>query len=249
MAGYDPGLSMAWTVAATISNNEDRDFVKGISQFDRAIENDPANTTALLWRGIDVSGMGFIDEAIDDMSQCIEIDPAYLNCYRHLSRLYAINGDIDKALDTYFVNLQNGLTINDFWLIHTLLNAGKEYAATLLLISEADGDRAYPYKDIMHAVRNPSMDHSAAILKMDQWVALRGVDPKWRMGEWMLLGVYDRIVKNPDLNQAWLPVGAGYRVSPEYKTMVKDMGWLKYWQQNSFPPQCRPLGEDSFECD
>lgn len=32
------------------------------------------------------------------------------------------------------------------------------------------------------------------------------------------------------------------------KTLMIERGVLKYWQQFGFPPQCRPLRKDDFEC-
>lgn len=245
----NPGLSMARTVSATISNNMDSNFQLGMTQFDRAIENDPMNATAWFWRGIDYSNLGFFEKAASDMRKCIEIDPAYMNCYRHLSRVYAMKGEFEKALDTYTVNLENGVSVNDFWLIHTLLVNNNQQAAALLLMSEADGDRGYPYKDVLRAVQNLDSDHTDTLLEIDRWIAQRGTDPKWRLGEWLALGAYDRVVANPDINEVWLKSSQGYRNSPYFKPMVRQLGWLEYWQERGFPPQCQPIGEDDFECD
>ncbi len=33
------------------------------------------------------------------------------------------------------------------------------------------------------------------------------------------------------------------------KTLMIERGLLEYWQQFGFPPQCRPLARDDFECD
>jgi hypothetical protein len=31
--------------------------------------------------------------------------------------------------------------------------------------------------------------------------------------------------------------------------MIRDFGLFAYWQKHGFPPQCRAVGDDDFECD
>jgi len=244
----DPSLSMAWAVLATTTIELDADYLLAMEQFKQAIENDPKNATAWFWRGIHTSGLGFVDKSISDISRCLEIDPAYINCYRHLARVYLMNGDIDKSLDTYLTSVEEGLTGNDFWFIHALLARDKRHAAAFLLVSEADGDRDYPFKELLFAVENPAADHSVAIAKLDAWIERRGGDPKWRLAEWIALGAYDRVELVLDSNQIWLPSSAQFRASPYFKTLVAKLGLQAYWREKGFPPQCRPIGEEDFEC-
>ncbi|GMR14761.1 MAG: hypothetical protein BMS9Abin30_0368 [Gammaproteobacteria bacterium] len=245
----DPSLSMAWAVIGSESIAIDADYVLAMNQFDQAIKNDPMNATAWFWRGIHNSRLGFVDNSISDISRCLEIDPAYLNCYRHLARVYLINGEIDQSLDTYLNNVEAGLSLNDFWLIHALLARDKKHAAAFLLISEADGDRDYPYKELLYAVENPDADHSATIAKLDAWIKRRGGNPKWRLAEWIALGAYDRVENVLDSNQIWLASSAQFRASPYFKPLVANLGLQAYWREKGFPPQCRPMGEEDFECD
>jgi len=39
------------------------------------------------------------------------------------------------------------------------------------------------------------------------------------------------------------------RASRYFKPLVGQMGWQAYWPDNEFPPQCRALTDDDFECD
>jgi len=39
------------------------------------------------------------------------------------------------------------------------------------------------------------------------------------------------------------------RRAPQFKRHMKATGALDYWQEHGFPPQCRPIGDDDFECD
>ncbi len=245
----EPSLSMAWAVLASTTIALDADYVLAMEQFNQAIENDPKNATAWFWRGIHTARLGFVDKSIRDITRCLEIDPAYLNCYRHLARVYLINGEIDKSLDAYLNNVEAGLSVNDFWFMHALLARDNKLAAAFLLISEADGDRDYPYKELLYAVENPDADHSAAIAKLDAWIKRRGGDSKWRLAEWIALGAYDRVELVLDSNQIWLASSAQFRASPYFKPLVAKLGLQAYWREKGFPPQCRPIGEEDFECE
>jgi len=49
-------------------------------------------------------------------------------------------------------------------------------------------------------------------------------------------------------NMNWHPDAAYYRKKPAFKEFV-NANFMDYWQQNGFPPQCRPLADGDFECD
>jgi hypothetical protein len=158
-------------------------------------------------------------------------------------------GETDKSLEIYVLMLRKGLTVNDYWLIHPLLSRGKIHAAAFLLIELSDGDRTYPISELMQAAENPGADHSAGIAKLDQWLNRQGTDPKWRIDEWIALGAYDRVEPVVDINQIWLPSSSGFRKSDYFKPLVNQIGLHRYWREYEFPPQCRPIGEEDFECD
>ena len=80
----DPTLSTPWAVKSQVANargnpTDAMDFIN------KAIEIDPDNATHYLWRGIDISTAGFQQESVADLERCLELDPAYENCRRHLS--------------------------------------------------------------------------------------------------------------------------------------------------------------------
>ncbi|WP_421724680.1 hypothetical protein [Bauldia sp.] len=35
---------------------------------------------------------------------------------------------------------------------------------------------------------------------------------------------------------------------PQFKSIIRDMGLVTYWQERGWPDQCRPVGEDDFTC-
>ena len=60
---------------------------------------------------------------------------------------------------------------------------------------------------------------------------------------------YAAIIKSPDSPFWWYPYPEDFRQSPHRKRMIRDFGIFAYWQKHGYPPQCRAVGDDDFECD
>jgi TolB-like protein len=46
----------------------------------------------------------------------------------------------------------------------------------------------------------------------------------------------------------WLPLFEDVRRVPEFKNVIRDLGLVDYWRQYGWPPFCRPLDGEDFEC-
>ena len=190
-----------------------------------------------------------MDQGIVDIEKCIELEPAYTNCNRHLARLYMITGQEQKAFDTFLLNLQSGLTINDFWIVPYFVKHEMHHAAALMMKSEFLGDSAYPYKELLKAIEEPSADHSEGIRKLLAWSERVGRNQTFLWAQWVALGDFDRVEYSVDANGFWLETFKDFRVTPRFKELLIESGALAYWQARGFPQGCRPLGEEDFECD
>ena len=51
------------------------------------------------------------------------------------------------------------------------------------------------------------------------------------------------------LMYVWLPQFAKARRLPQFKTLMRDVGVVAYWQEYGWPAVCRPRGTNDFECD
>jgi hypothetical protein len=47
----------------------------------------------------------------------------------------------------------------------------------------------------------------------------------------------------------WSWFAREFRKSAYFKRIVKEAHILEYWHERGFPDQCRPVGDDDFECD
>jgi len=61
---------------------------------------------------------------------------------------------------------------------------------------------------------------------------------------------YDELTEDP--NEAtytlWHPDGDEFRRTPQFKTIIRQLGFFKYWQARGFPSHCKPVGDSDFEC-
>jgi hypothetical protein len=46
----------------------------------------------------------------------------------------------------------------------------------------------------------------------------------------------------------WDPVHAGFRNSPAFRRILENLGVPAYWREHGYPPLCRPVGADDYEC-
>jgi len=61
---------------------------------------------------------------------------------------------------------------------------------------------------------------------------------------------YDELVENPGpfAYSLWHPDGDECRTTLQLKAIIREVGIFEYWQARGFPPQCKPIGDDDFEC-
>ena len=88
------------------------DSIEAIRNYDIALQNDPKNTTALLWYGIGFNALGLFDEAIRMYERCLDVDPGYLNCKQFLALAYLEKGMTEKAVEIYEPTLEHNFHIN-----------------------------------------------------------------------------------------------------------------------------------------
>ena len=58
----------------------------------------------------------------------------------------------------------------------------------------------------------------------------------------------DALSSAPEDWYFWLPLMAEVRRAPEFRSIVRELGLVEYWQAYTWADFCRPLGEADFEC-
>jgi hypothetical protein len=46
----------------------------------------------------------------------------------------------------------------------------------------------------------------------------------------------------------WHPIMREVRAEPGFKDLIRSVGLDSYWRESGWPEQCKPLGNDDFEC-
>ncbi|MFT5141305.1 MAG: adenylate cyclase [Rhodothermales bacterium] len=244
----NPNLSMPWAVKAEETK---LGWSTSLDYYQKAISNNPKNTTALLWRGIAWSNLGFNDKAISDVTACLEIDPYYENCRRHLALFILIKGDIDRAIELWDISAERGFAGSTENFAHVLIE--RDRRSTVALSMWIFGmERTFPMKLILDAVEFPERDHSTSVKRFLDWIDAQGESPEYWMDVLVLMRNYDHMQSDSDSYWnlwQWLDIHTEFRHSERFRKLYKEMGILSYWHEHGFPPQCRPVGEEDFECD
>jgi len=247
----NPELSTPWAVLGQTAKNKG-DFISNIANLNRAIELDPGNATNFLWRGIDYSTLGFQAESAKDLRHCLEIDPAYTNCKRHLALTSLIADDNELALALVQQVAKYGFSNFNFQsqFIQRFISLGNRLVATILLSVLSETDSNFPVTAVLDAMEFPERDHSRGLEKLLDWIDKTGATPASFSLLLVPFKAYHLVEPIPFQNRwVWLRENTGFRTSEYFAPMISKTGASAYWREKGFPPNCRSLGEKGFECD
>ncbi|MEZ5463602.1 hypothetical protein [Dokdonella sp.] len=252
----DSTLSMPWAALSLAEmKNRPVNWEKSIELANRAIEANPNNTTALLWRSVSWVYLGYFDKALADQRRCLELDPAYQNCLRWVSQSLVSEGKQDEAMAAFEQGVANGFVENRASaFVPVLIQRGDLLSARLLLRSL--GSPSELTEIFVQALQEPGGVHPDARAIMDRLAADSDSTFQSQIGNalaYVWLGEFDLAGEFDDpLNDAvdpWMPGPPGWRNSAGFKHKLKTWGVPDYWRKHGFPPQCRAVGEDDFTCD
>ena len=247
----NPNSATAIAVIAQLKRNasdelrERGDFTAIIAAYKRALAIDPKNTSAMNWLGNTYRNLGDMTSALAMYSRCAQIDPFYVPCLgNQISALSDLSRDAEalavyyKALDAGMSNIQINLGL---LAKHGMQNEFK--------LRTGSTDVLFGWRrhgELYEAFRHPEKDHqeliadirsfnqkSGKLTDVDLAVLLIPIGANDRMGETIIM---------------WSPTLSHYRQTAPFKTQIIGSGVLDYWRKQGFPPQCKPVGNDDFEC-
>jgi adenylate cyclase len=242
----EPTLALPWAVRALLLNYKlPIRFADSLALFDKALSADPAQASVYLWRAIVWINLGFLERAMHDVDACLGIDPAYGNCLRWKALTAALMGDDALALALYERGIATGFVTNRAdTLIERLVARGDRLAAILL----------------MAQLEMPPELQQAIIAAIEQGAPPAQVAdllaryPRFDTPTWHLaLRDYERAAawqgRITTLVSYWDPVHTGFRNSPAFRRILEYLGVPAYWREHGYPPQCRPVGANDYECE
>ncbi|MFC1605379.1 hypothetical protein ACFL33_00770 [Pseudomonadota bacterium] len=230
------------------------DFIFSNQMLSDALERDPRETSALLWRGINWIALGFFDRAIEDITKCQEIDPGYENCFvwEGLAQLYA--GNLEVAFQAFELAAGINASSQTRPFAFALARHGEKLSALLALAWNFNDFEFSVDPDLVYqAVTDPGFDEEQAFEEYSaEYMELRGVPPDLAAQDGVLaivFGRYEEMTASVNDLWWWEKSFPKFTASPHRKRLMREVGIVDYWREIEFPPQCRPIGDDDFECD
>ena len=219
-------------------------FEKIFANFKRALELDPADSNALNWLGVAYIFVGSHEKAVEKFTRCVEADPAHAACRSNLvaaqlslGRPQAANAVVDAAVDAGVISLNPVM-------LCALADLRRREAFLFLAVNAPTLRGWRKFGALYDAINHPGVDHRALAAELEGFLD----ETEASMRAYALLnaiGDYGRPLLG---TQHWTPAMRGYRRSPEFKAHATASGLPDYWRKHGFPPQCKAVGSDDFEC-
>jgi TolB-like protein len=249
-SALDDRLALPYAIRAGI-DTETGDLVGAMEQLGTALERDPDSLQAHYIRGATLLEIGFLAEAEKDFLRCLDIDPAYEICRRFLAFTWLFQGRGDEAAKLFEIGVLRG---QQSWLdsFHGYYAATGNFSALSHSITSLTQNTPWMREPSFRLFTDTTYDmddfwadiRSGALAAGAEPPPVTPFDPEranFLFHPAFFWSPYDTTRIRPDLFDAQLP--------QQRKTMMINSGLLEYWQRRGFPPQCRPLGEDDFQCD
>jgi TolB-like protein len=225
----------------------ERDWSEILALFDRALNIDPRNGSALNWRGLSYAWLGRIDLAIRDFEQCARYEPYYTPCLDNLHWFLAAEGRDEEALAILKRSMDAGVSKVLYVNLGLLARTGNELAfkaATNNIEALRDWRR---HDELYEAYLNLDEDHSELAASIAEFYAANPDRSEDFMTAVLFpLGHYFR----PDnAIGIWSRDNPRLRGSLFLKELMRETGAVDYWKKTRLPSGCRWTGNDDFECD
>lgn len=247
----NPDLSMPLAVLGLHAMTVGKDMLGALDYYNLAIEKDAKNTSAWLWKGILLKEVGYMDDAIQSFEQCLANDPGYQNCRQHMAVAYLNKGDVTRAVALNNETLEHIFHSISAAFVSTYVRSGHRILAAHIADARLGHDSA-PVMEWIRAVENPEADNSAGLVRLQDWAAgtTTGITLHIVPQIFLAFNAYDELASEPEGTRwlLWHPDAEGFRGTPHFKRHIRDSGVLAFWQVHGFPPQCRAIGDDDFEC-
>ena len=218
-----------------------------IADLKRAVALDPRDSSAVNWLGMIYAQVGESDEAVETFAACAAFDPFFGPCAENYYDLLVVQERYDEAFAQYQQVLAKGIVVSG-WTNFSMLAHFDQKAAFMQATNHPSWLPGWRrHDDLYEAFKHPDEDHSELISDIEEH--LRTHPHRGVINFSLLLIPIGGFDATPFANNLWAPDHARYRRSPQFKAYIRESGIYEYWRANGFPPQCKPIGKDDFECE
>jgi len=249
----NPDLSLPYAVlGSNLTEHPPGQFKEAFEYLALAIEKDPANATAYLWRSEDHVVTGFFDKAQADLRRCLDIEPNYLLCQSWLSKVEFYLGKKEEAFARYNALVTAGSRALTWEVALEFAAAGKnDLARWALSRLFSDFEIMHGRSDIIFRALTEAdfdFDEEARIFEIE-YRAIHGNYDTANFPFTYTLRQYDQLTPSFTHTLWWNNFDPDFTASPHRKRLIREAGLPEYWRETGFPPRCRAVGADDFECD
>ena len=262
----DPSLAFAHAVlgfSAVIVPGGD--YIFAMEQMERAMELQPNDVTVVHWYAILLREMGYVRTSLEYFDQCRVLDPAFGNCVDHRARTLMYLGRYEDALDEWnrlpgeFTRVVPFEVFDAF----AIAKVGNSYAARVFLSEAFRSQPDFPARSWVEIIQGRKGRDSIEGRKFERWLdeadkeqllisSTQGYD--FLMFLYLSIAAFEKVdtielaLGPGNVKGIWMKDLADFQKTPQFKEVVRNMNFMPYWQANGFPPGCRAVGSDDFEC-
>ncbi|HUE62984.1 MAG TPA: TIR domain-containing protein [Rhizomicrobium sp.] len=243
----DANSAEAWTALASVLSQRGN-LIQAEDSYKRALLLDPKNVLTLHFYAHDLSGVGRLKEALEIRQKLVILDPLDSRMKANLAHVLAMNGQFDSAIamtkktPTAFVGPAS---------VYAAAGRFKEAADALLKVPP----RYYPTGTVETAMRllrvaptRVASPQDIPAFPADLNFIYLYVGAASRALEYSEAEVKNGYVSTNVTDDFWYPAAAPLRNTERFKTLMRKVGFVKYWRARGWPDLCHPVGADDFAC-
>ena len=254
----EPEISMALTALSSIHvvDPNSFDLEQALDLATRAVVSDPMSPSAHLFLGYVFQNLAYFEQAERAYADCLEIDANYRQCrVRHAEVAFILGHDEIGHARLAHLFTQN-FADNAFPAFYGFLaESGDDLALSLSLLNMArliPDSPAWIVAPLRRTLSDEVYDRAAALTRFETRLRANGFEPENNINVTMsyrlAFRAYDEI-PTEWVETWWWQVGyPGALDSSAARRQIEELGLHAYWREHGFPPICRPVGTDDFEC-
>ena len=245
-----------------IEINPDNEFSwdEAMRELELAIHLNPNETNSLLWKGIALINLGYVDQAIAMFQQAERLDPVFTNVHNWIASGYGINGDLENmhrhvqkiqeldpdfvglSLTTYELNSNSLDTAEDLMRATEIKSTGTDVLVEAMFLGLRDPER----KD--EAVKTLLANEDKAEAKdLTSYLWTLGAVEE-TLANFQGLRERGRILRTANSLQVfWSTYSRSQLTNPAMHAFFEANGMVEYWRKHGDPDYCRVDGT-SVEC-
>ena len=251
----DPNLPEIAMVRADAAS-KNRNTPLAIQLHERNVERFPHHSLARTWFAITLLEAGYTQAAQAQLELSFQQDPASGLILHWLAAAQLMNGHVEAARR----NARQALKFGRWAAIFVLARIGQTENDPQAVLDDAAG-LAEPFRSVIEtAVRI-----WAGEVSIEQGLAdFQESYPEARDDSYFPY-MLAQVTRDNDhaipaiielsstdvttLTGLWVRGDAALRNDPRIRALIRDFRLPEVWRQRGFPPLCRPLGDEDFECD